>query len=163
MKFTPWLHLVLGLLTIGTIVWQVYVYSKFDTSPRSPALTFSFFAPPAVALILSAGLLMNAGMAWFDPANATGSAGTFFSAAGKCVALVVCVTLKAVFGVVLSGLALVWEIYSYVQYGKFQAIPFLSTLFDWLFNFGPNWLGNIWLITQIVVSLASATYTSLFD
>jgi hypothetical protein len=159
MNVGPWQYPVFGLVVFLTVVTQLRVLRQLWTGP-SPALRFSITFPTTIALIIGLGYVTVEGLAWYDPRSQTGSFWQFGEALLRSLALVLCIWGKAVFGVGLAGAVLLWELHNLIVHGSLVPVPILSGIFDWLFNFGPDWLGTVWLFSQLGFSFVTGTYAS---
>lgn len=159
MNVGPWQYPVFGLVVCLTVVIQFRVLRQLWTGP-SAALRFSIALPTTIALIIALGYAADSALHWYDPYSKQGSLGQFGEALLKGMALVLCIWGKAVFGVGLAGIVLLWELHNLSVHGSLVPVPILSSICDWLFNFGPDWLGTVWLIGQLGFNFVTGTYAS---
>jgi hypothetical protein len=157
------LVVLISLLTLATLGLQIYVLHKSNKVKNTTAFYAMLFAPVIFAVFISIGAVTVAVIQLIDSSNAGGTWSNLFSTVGKSILFILVSHLKSAFGVLVAGYAIIWEAYNYFTYGKFQPLPLISSFLDWVFNFGPDWLGSAWLAFQIILSCANASTLAFLD
>lgn len=71
----------------------------------------------------------------------------------KVCVLTLSLLLKTYLGPIITGYVFSAELYSVFVYGKFQPIPILTSILDWVFEGFPFWASSLYLVIQVTYNI----------
>jgi hypothetical protein len=161
-----------GIVMTAALAWQLVLWNRWGMTESSDkaiakkaetAFLTGLVLPIALAAIVAIGIVTMGVVSLADSQNTSFTLPVFFSYLGKAFVLVVLTAAKAGLGVLVAGYVVAAEIYFVFTYGSLRPVPLLTALLDWIFSFGPNWLGVVWLGSQVTWSVVTGAVFTFFD
>lgn len=143
-------------------VAMTLAFGERNDMEGNTATFFGFSLPVAISIVAAAGIIILSFISLFDSSNSFGL-GSFIVYIFKALVLVVVTVFKSALGILLSGYVFSVEVYYFFTYGELRSVPIISALLDWIFSLGPDWVGNVWLVIQVMWSIVTGAIFSAFD
>lgn len=164
-RYLPIEILLIGLLVVGSVVWQVKLCEK-DSSSWYGWDDFADY-PKRLRVPLGVGFITMVGAIGYVIVTMVQGDGERmllgFFVFLRAIVFSVVLAFKAYIGPLFTAFVLGTEIYFLFEYKSFHAIPIVSALVDWLFDFAPEWLGATYIALTAAYCFCSSVWESFFD
>lgn len=119
------------------------------------SLATGMLAPTVFGAVVALAVVAYAGFSWGDAKKPNFDFVVFLYFVAKALVFLLIVVIKAFFGILVATYVLCSEAYFYMEYGRFQPVPILSELLNWVFSFAPTWASTVWLSGQVAFAVLS--------
>lgn len=149
-----------GLTTIG-VLWQVVLFknSRTVTVMRSAGVAPRIVPAAIVGVIVLLGVVLYSSFELIDEQRER-SIEEALSNIGRAFVLALMLPLKSWLGPLTVMVTLGFACYFLFSYGELRPIPFIQSLFDWVFSGAPSWMSATYTLCVAGYALGGSIYDS---